>query len=643
MKTVNISYLSLRVNSADDLDLIPHFARYNVVTLELMFNSSSFVLPVNYLSLFNTTLNHLTLTGDHTSSAKATLDDVNVDAFRGLYQLKSITIQYVKCEMNKLSMMKSGSHHPLLSIEELSFRHIDMTDDILAGTFFTPMVGLKRILVEETNVNMRMINLTSLTSLEQLELVYLSPSSQLPKDLIKNKPNLELVRLVGFRNPGIQWNVIFSDGCPNQLEELYLQMGQIEHLSLPNCMKLKKLNLAGNDLKSIELTSLSRLQQLSLSLNQLETITINESKVLKTLHRIDLSHNTGLNVKSISSLIKLSPTLVDLNLNNIDFTDELPTLTPVCPSGSLMMDLCNIQLIPAGYFSQCNQLKFLSLDGNDQITYFDTSFHGLHSIRRIDCLYCNKRSGFNGVYVTTLPQDELLSDAEIAVQSFADAKTMLLEIVNASSYIKPDTIEETVTIATPIQQHLDSTPDWSELNFNDDSLDYEVNNATTERERTGTTTVAPITSEIPSMTTKQTTKPTTTKTLTTPESRIDHKTISATSQPIPTTAANPSTVTPTEEQTITTAEQTVGLDTSSDSTRKVTTPRDTPSMDKIVPKRQYFLVEVVVLLIIILSIVTVMANLLYRTVYPQSSPSPVESKIAIIELEEVRPMVSETQ
>ena len=467
-----------------------------MVTLELLFNSSSFILPVNYFSMFNSTLNHLILTGDPSSSQKATIDDVNADAFHGLYQLKSLSVQYLKCEMNKLSVMKSGSHHPLLNIEELSFRHIDMIEDIVAGNFFTPLVGLKRIRVEETDVDLRMVNLTSLSSLEQLDLIHLSSNSQLPNDLVKNKPNLKVVRLVGFRNPEMQWNRIFSGGCPQQLKELYLEMGHIENLSLTNCMELEILNLAGNELKSIHLSSLGNLQQLSLSLNRLKTISIYQQTLLPSLCTIDLSHNIRLDVKSITSLISLSPNLVDLNLNHIDFTSELPTLSPVCPSGSLTMNLCDIQSIPSGYFQHCDRLKFLSLDGNEQITYFESSFVGLHSISRIDCMYCNKRSGFTGVYVTKLEESELiLSDGEISIQSFADPEQMVSEIANASSYVRTSTEEPLTTAPVTTMSQTENTPDWSLLNFDDDMV-IEFDTTTVADTTVVTTTIPETTSPV---------------------------------------------------------------------------------------------------------------------------------------------------
>lgn len=463
----NISSLSLRVDTVDDLSSVSNFAKFNIESMELFFNSSSFIIPPNYFSNFNQTLTSLVLTGHPTARIKTVIDDFDVDAFRGLDRLKSISLQYLKCEMNQLSMMKAGSRHPLVNVQKLLFRHIDMSDDIIQSGFFSPLVGLTHLRIENANVDFSNVNLTSLDSLEHLELVFVSAGGSLPTDLIRNKPNLELLRLVGFNNPEVKWAEIFSAGCPENLKKLFLEMGQIRHLDLKaKCKQLETMSLKLNALENIKISGFPKLKNLLLQLNQLESITVDGPTVIQ---EIDLSHNPELEVTSINSLINNSPDLVHLTLDNINFGRVLPNLTSVCPTGSLSMNMCNVRKIPDNYFDKCSDLKYLSLDGNDHISFAESSLTGLLSVRRIDCLYCNKHGGIHLTKLDTGPMS-FAPDAEISVHSFSNPEEMVWELSHSTKMAQNETEEIAEPLPTTVTQ-TETTIDWSELDFEDDTTE----------------------------------------------------------------------------------------------------------------------------------------------------------------------------
>ena len=598
----NISSLSLRVDSVNDLSVVSNFAKYNIVSMELFFNSSSFIIPPNYFTVFNHTLVDLLLTGHPTANVKTQIDDFDVDAFRGLARLKSISLQYLKCEMNRLSMMKSGSRHPLVNIERLSFRHIDMVDDILQAGFFSPLVGLTHILLENQNVDFRNVNLTSLASLEQLELIHAAPGTPLPSDLIQNKPKLKLLRLVGFQNPEIRWDKIFAKGCPANLQKLYVEMGQLRQVELKNCHQLELMSLSGNALKTFSIAGFSKLTELSLSLNQLENIQISGETILE---KIDLSHNPDLAVASVNSVINNSPALVSLALNNLGFGQMLPNFDTICPTGSLSMNMCNIREIPIHYFNNCKDLKYLSLDGNEHIKFTDKSLAGLISIARIDCLYCNKRAG---IYLTKVGTKSVsyLPDAEITVQSFADAGMMISKIPHVTKLIENETEETTGPFTTPTIAT--TSIDWSELDFDHETTTGAENttkqiDATTDGTIIASSHNSPTASSSPAITAEDVTgKASVLAGDTTIGGRIATTAAedATNGEKLPTTAA---------DDAISTA--------ANDFSTVEKDDVEKPPIPTVIQNRDYFIFEGFLILFALFAIVGIMVRLLYRTLSHQ--------------------------
>ena len=82
-----------------------------------------------------------------TKPENPTITEISHTAFRGL-KLNSMKVEFIKCEMNQLSVMNSGARDPVKNIQEIIFRYIEISDDIMISDFFIPLVGLERITIE---------------------------------------------------------------------------------------------------------------------------------------------------------------------------------------------------------------------------------------------------------------------------------------------------------------------------------------------------------------------------------------------------------------------------------------------------------------------------------------------------------------
>ncbi|KAF7827543.1 serine/threonine-protein kinase BRI1-like 2 [Senna tora] len=246
---------------------------------------------------------------------------------------------------------------------------LDLSDNGLSGTSFTPLSSLDMLAVLNLHLNSFPVNSTSLLqlpySLTHLDLSFSRISGPLPENLFSRCPNLEVVNL-SYNN--------FTGSLPEDL--------------LINSNKLRSLDISSNNLtgsiSGLRIGRDSMLALLDLSGNRLTDsipFALSNCTGLKTLNLAD-NLIAGEIPKSLGELTKLE--VLDLSHNQI--TGWIPyELGNVCGYlKELRLSVNNISGSIPPAFSSCSNLQILDMSNNNMSgPLVDSIFQNLGSIQEI--------------------------------------------------------------------------------------------------------------------------------------------------------------------------------------------------------------------------------------------------------------------